>query len=104
MNGNAIDGKSPFYEMRSIPEQGNVLKTELSFDNAVGWPFEKPYRENRDEKQPDYQYYCTYWPVLRIVVLLTPKDSYTLRVKPRLVAGRKAAEITGGKTTSCRLH
>ena len=27
MNKNAIDGKSPFYEMRGIPEQGNVLET-----------------------------------------------------------------------------
>ncbi|WP_418989757.1 hypothetical protein, partial [Alistipes sp.] len=70
----------------------------------VGCPFENFYRANRDEKQPDYQYCCAYLPVLRIVVLLTPKDSYTLRVKPRLVAGRKAAEITGGKTTSCRSH
>ncbi|WP_337757542.1 hypothetical protein, partial [Alistipes sp.] len=66
MNGNAIDGKSPFYEMRSISERGDVLKTELSFDDAVGCPFESFYRANRDEKQPDCQYHCAYLPVLRI--------------------------------------
>ena len=66
MNGNAIDGKSPFYEMRGIPEQGNVLETEPSFDDAAGWPFESFYRANRNEKQPDCQYHCAYLPVLRI--------------------------------------
>jgi len=66
MNGNAIDGKSPFYEMRSISERGNVLETEPSFDDAVGWPFESFYRANRSEKQPDCQYYCAYLPVLGI--------------------------------------
>lgn len=66
MNGNAIDGKSPFYEMKSIPEQGNVLETEPSFDDAAGCPFESFYRANRNEKQLDYQYRCAYLPILRI--------------------------------------
>jgi hypothetical protein len=59
--------------MRSIPGQGNALETEPSFDDAACCPFESFYRANRNEKQPDYQYCCAYLPVLRIVVLLTPK-------------------------------
>jgi len=59
--------------MRSIPGQGNALETEPSFDDAAGCPFESFYRANRNEKQPDCQYHCAYLPILRIVVLLTPK-------------------------------
>ena len=52
--------------MKGIPERGNALETEPSFDDAAGCPFESFYRANRNEKQLDYQYRCAYLPILRI--------------------------------------
>ena len=66
--------------MRGIPEQGNVLETEPSFDDAACCPFESFYRANRNEKQPDYQYHCAYLPILRICCTFDAKSTKTIRM------------------------
>ena len=66
MNKNAIDGKSPFYEMRGIPERGNALVTEPTLDDAADYRFDNLYRVNWIEKLPDYQYQCLHLPFYQI--------------------------------------
>lgn len=65
--------------MRGIPERGNDLETEPSFDDAAGCPFESFYRANRNEKQLDYQYHCAYLPVLRICCTFVLKIHHYVR-------------------------